>query len=283
MDENEGTANWSRVVQEQERAVNSSGFATRHERLAAAEPNRNDAALHKRMAAVHRRSERRHQAVADLYCSTALRSALNSETSAGSRPFSVMSEIAALTGARAAVLTMVDTRAFETLVVASDPRARRAQDMEFILGEGPVRDVLIGRGLVAVDDQELTPHWHAYGPEVHALGFHGVAAVPLYLRGIIVGAMVLLDPERTVDSGQRLAVEHLGNALVRVLSTDGSVIRGSSSSRTDVLQAAELIALHYGGTLDDAIAMIRTKAIAEQQRVDNVVRAMLEECAADIC
>jgi hypothetical protein len=276
------TADWQRVVQEQERAVSSSDFAIRHERVMAAEPAR-DAALHRRMAAVHRQSERRHQAIADLYCSKALRSALNAETSAGARPFSVMSEIAALAGARAAVLTMVDTQAFETLVVASDARARRAQDMEFILGEGPLRDVLAGRGPVAVDDLELNPHWQAYGPEIHALGFHGVAAVPLYLRGVIVGAMVLLDPERTVESGQRLTVEHLGNALVRVLSTDGSAIWGSSSSRTDLVQAAELIALHYGGTLDDAIAMIRTRAIAEQRRVDSVVRTMLEECASDIC
>lgn len=264
-----GSAIWERVVREQERADNSSGFAARHERIMASGPAR-DAAFHKRMAAAHRLSERRHMAMADLYCTNALRTAPDS-----------LAQVIAVAGARAAILSTVDTRAFRPLVLASGRRAERVLDMEFVLGEGPIRDVLSGRGTVVADGEDLDARWPAFGPELRALGYHALAAVPLRLYDVLVGALVLLDTERPLEGGRRLAVEHLGNALVRVLSTNGS---GSApvatDGRTDIIQAAEVIALYHGGTLDDAIAIIRSRALAEHQRVDAVLRTMLQEYAS---
>lgn len=281
MERNVETAVWERVVRERERADKSSRIATRHEGIAAGRHPR--AAFHRRMAAVHRQSERRHLAMADLYCGNALQSALNAvQESADARRFSVMAEVAAMAGARAAVLTMADTQVCDTLVVASDDRARRAQDMEFVLGEGPVRDVLSHRELVAVDGPDLESRWSAYGRELRALGYHSVTAVPMTLRKILVGAMVLFDPGHPLTAQEQLTVERLGTSLTHVLSAGGSIAAAAADHRTDVVQAAEVIALHYGGTLDDAIAMIRTRAFTERRRVDSVVRSLLQECASDL-
>lgn len=264
---------WERVAQEQERADNASFFAERHEDIMAGGSGHHRE-FHQRMAAMHRQNERRHLAVADLHCSRALQRVLRAvERSSSVRCFTVMAEVAALVHARAAILTMVDTQSFQTLVLASDNLARRVQDMEFALGQGPVRDVLLRRGPVEAGGQDMAGRWHDYAREVQALGYGSVAAVPLDRQGILTGAVVLLDPERPLQE-QRKSVAHVGNVLVRVLTANPSA--SPTGSRPVSTRTAEAVALRYGGSIDDAITMIRARAFTERRPVGKVVRAILD-------
>jgi len=253
---------WERVVREQERAGDSSGFAMRHEGVLAAE-SLSGRAFHEHMASVHRRNERRHLAMADLYCSRALQRALQSvEETRSIRRFSVVADVAAVAHARAAILIMVDTQSFQTLVMASDAGARRVADMEFAFSQGPVCEVLRHRQPVQALGPDVTSRWQDYGRELRALGYAGVAAVPLDLRGVLTGALVLLDPQEHVDGG-RLAAKHAGNALVRVFNAVPDA--ADTGCRQATLRIAEATALRYGGTLDDALAMIRARVITERR------------------
>ncbi|MFH8991869.1 hypothetical protein [Streptomyces sp. NPDC017940] len=90
-----------------------------------------------------------------------------------------MAGVAEACGAKSAVLVLVDARNKQLAVADSGELARAAQDLEFVLGEGPSRDGATRHGPVGATGDAIVARWPCYGPAVIALSVRKVAAAPL--------------------------------------------------------------------------------------------------------
>lgn len=94
-----------------------------------------------------------------------------------------------LLGASAAVLSLSDQRGGLRLMASSPERAGL---LETQTEQGPSLEAYLTGELVQIDDlTTATTRWPEFTPEALAEGFHTVQAVPLRLRGQIIGALNL--------------------------------------------------------------------------------------------
>src|SRR5579875_2209894 len=285
----------ARIRSERERAERSAAVAARHEALAAVGPG--PRVLHWRMAAVHRQIERRHLVTALLYRSAIGR--LEGRAGAGAGPATAgragptaeagvaLTESAAWLGeSTGAVVALVSSRRAETLCLASDDTARRAHELEYQVGEGPGLDAMRAGRLVAVAGPEIHRRWRVYGPGVAELSVRSVASVPLALGGACLGALTLLNPRPGAAApdgpgagGPGAGVigqmgEVLGHALLGLYAGEESALVGAAL-RPAVHQAAGMFAARYDCSVDDALALIRARAFAEDRAMEEVATDIL--------
>ncbi|WP_240044944.1 hypothetical protein [Streptomyces alboflavus] len=138
----EQAAAWRRAARARERARIAEEAAERYDRKAAEsgrDVHRQIAAMLHSTAGCHRSSARLQEAFAH--------NLTGWEQGRGIRP-RFMTGVAEACGTRSAALTLVDADQSQLAVAASDEPARVAQDLEFMLGEGPTRDATTGRRLV---------------------------------------------------------------------------------------------------------------------------------------
>lgn len=270
----------SRATTERERARRAGSIAQRHETLADRGPDYRRA-LHSETAALHRRLEQRHLTAASLHA----RHALLLERWAGSgqrgsaRP-GFISSVAGSLGAASAALSLLAASGVEALVIASDGTARAAQDLEFVLCEGPSRDASQNGVVVAAGGDGLTDRWPRYGPALVALGMRAVASAPLVLDGRCLGALTVLDPRATVAEALGPPLGALTDTLIHtVLLTgepitdglpDSPLLDGAAELRAVVHQAAGMVSVQNDCSITDALDLIRARAFAEDRPIDEV-------------
>ena len=248
---------------------------------------------HQRMAAIHRRSEQRQRAAERLHGAFArnLESWLGRQVGASSERPLLMSAVASTCGWPSAVLTLYSRDGIERLVAASDPTARQAHELEVALAEGPSWEAARGNA-TAENGTDLERRWPQYGPAVGRLGVHAVAAAPLdlavdHLRGslTVVGEVA---PALSLDS---FRIGEIADALARTVLHVPDVVRadGRDLPSLEVFddedfqpalhQAAGVLHERCGWSIDNAIALIRAHAYAEdrpvQEVADEVVRGGL--------
>jgi hypothetical protein len=97
----------------------------------------------------------------------------------------------------AAISLVFDGASSGTLGASGEP-ARRYDELQFLLGEGPCLDSVSGRVPILVvdlaDPQET--RWPAYGPAMLAYRIRGVCAIPVVVAGEFVGALDLFRAHR---------------------------------------------------------------------------------------
>jgi hypothetical protein len=270
-----------RVAIEHQRAARAAEIAQRHERRTAADPD-SLRAFHLRMAQMHRQAERQHLAAARMHAAHADR--LRRWAAYGDHERALprfMATVAAAVGARGAAVTLFGPDKTETLTAASDLAAQNAQDLEFTLGEGPARDAAEQSRPIAATGPALLERWSNYGPAVVALGIRSVAAVPLQISSIPLGALTAFDPPRE-PAGENLEPIHAAadTIALSVLMAAGEgdaeqapdlqSLFGQADRRAVVHQAAGVVAERNGCTIADALALIRAHAFAEGEPVDSV-------------
>src|SRR5699024_8304243 len=88
---------------------------------------------------------------------------------------------ATLCGVDAAALALVGDRAHTGTVGASDTHARRYDELQFTLGEGPCLEAVAAQMPVLVGDLAVAGEgrWPMYGPEVLTCGVRGIFALPV--------------------------------------------------------------------------------------------------------
>ncbi|GGV18151.1 GAF and ANTAR domain-containing protein [Streptomyces spectabilis] len=261
---------WRRAASARARAARVDEAASRQEELAAATGRE----VHLKMAEALRSAAGCHRSSAQLQESFARRMS-GWARGRGPRP-RFMSGVAEACGTGSAALTLVDGRQRQLAVAASDGPARAAQDLEFMLSEGPTKDATLRRDLVFVAHEEIETRWPCYGPALTALGIREVAAVPLGSADHCLGALAVFDP-RPGLVGTRAFAEIVG-ALTRTVLLDPDAdpeLYGGIDHRDVVQQAAGMLSVHAGCQVEDALALIKARAFSGAESLEALARKIV--------
>ncbi|MFI0982498.1 ANTAR domain-containing protein [Streptomyces sp. NPDC021093] len=237
----------------------------RHERLAA----ETGLPFHTAMADMHRKVAVRHRTAAQLQKSFAVRAAQWSAGS-GDRPL-FMAEVADACGTRSVALTLVGVDLSQIAVAASDPPARGAQDLEYVLGSGPARDAVGGRLPVAASGAAVEQRWPGYGAGLAGLGLTAVVAFPLTAPSGCIGALTVFDPRPGVAEGgvlEEMAATLAGGVLLGPDADPG--LYGGADLRAVVHQAAGVLSEQVRCPVEDALALIKARAFAVGESAESV-------------
>jgi hypothetical protein len=274
----------SRANDEAVRADRAAQIAQRHEQL-----QRDGlsalSAFHEDMARTHRRMEQVHQVAARMHRSFADRLEAWTDVVGAVRP-TFIGSVADAIGAGSAAVGLFGTDLGHAMVATSDITARVAQDLEFVVGEGPMREAADGLCTVAAAGTDLPARWPQYGAAVAALGVDEVWAVPLTQQHACLGALAVFDPARTSSSADLATFQAIAEALTRTLLLDvqrgdfkDGLIRSplieEADDRRVIHQAAGILAAQHDCDLGAAVALLRAHAFAEDERSATVAQRIL--------
>ena len=189
-------------------------------------------------------------------------------------------ELAAL-GAAVTVLTGDGLRG---LSAASDPVIERLEELQFTLGEGPCIDAIESRRPVLIADLSgpAMSRWPAYAPAVREGGVGAVFAFPLQVGAARLGMLDVFRRQPGPLSEAELEIAlHLADATVEGLldrqeeegrrgDTDG--LAWDVGNRAQLYQAQGMVMIQLGIALDEALVRMRAYAFAEDRRLDDVAR-----------
>ncbi|WP_030559637.1 ANTAR domain-containing protein [Streptomyces aureocirculatus] len=265
-------AAWRRAAAARLRAERAEESAERYEAYALESghaPNADLAAALRRSAACHRSSAELQEAFARRMAKWA---------QGRGEPPRFMAGVAEACGADSAALILVDARNSQLAVAASGEPARAAQDLEFVLGEGPSRDATTHRSLVVATGDAIETRWPCYGPALTALGVREVAAAPLDTAASArcLGALAVFDPPPGLVGSR--AFDELVGALTRLVLRDPDAdpeLYGGTDHRDSVQQAAGMVSVHVGCRVDDALALIKARAFSRGMPLEALTRAIV--------
>ena len=151
--------------------------------------------------------------------------------------------------------------------------------------EGPCLDCYRTGKSVVNDDLENNGRWPRFAAEALAAGFHSVHALPMRLRGTVIGALNLfyLDSaamrQVDVDSAQALAdvatiaiLQHRATLEAQVLNEQ---LHNALNSRIVIEQAKGMVAEHEHLDMDDAFNALRQHARNHNRRLGEVASAVI--------
>jgi hypothetical protein len=167
------------------------------------------------------------------------------------------------------VLTFVGADQGQPAVAASDEPARAAQELEFLLGEGPGREAAARRRAVSAAGRQLRERWPGYGAGLAELGIDEVAAVPLRLQGGCIGSLAVFDPLPGFAAGFVSVAEALTRTVVLGPDADPELY-GGTDHRAVVHRAADLVSAQAGHPVEDALELIKARAFSGGEPVHEV-------------
>ena len=171
--------------------------------------------------------------------------------------------------------------------MASSSEAMRVLELyELQSQEGPCLDCYrTGEPVVNQDLTAASGRWPRFAPEALAAGFHSVQALPMRLRGIVIGALNLfhVEPgekdEADIVAAQALAdiatigiIQHR-NAMESQVVNDQ--LSNALNSRVVIEQAKGIVAERMGLNMDESFAMLRIYARDHNQRLADVARDVI--------
>ncbi len=176
-----------------------------------------------------------------------------------------------ITGAGMALMTEVG---HQGVVGATDGTARRMEDLQFTLGEGPCIDSSAGGRPVLQPhlQQTAASRWPVFGPAVLEAGVAAIFAFPLQVGGIRVGVLDLYrDTSGNLDSRElRDALMYADAATLLLLHLQAQMKPGglhphlaeAVGNRAEVHQATGMISVQAAVGLGEALLLMRAHAFA---------------------
>ncbi|MGY6025247.1 GAF and ANTAR domain-containing protein [Streptomyces spinosirectus] len=249
--------------------------AERHELLAGQARTQVLKDMHMRIAGIHRSTAACHLTAMRLQDDYVARLAGWSLQRGGPMPV-FMAGVAEACGTESAAVTLIGATHDQLALAASDEPARAAQELEFLLGEGPARDATSELRPVLADSAAMFDRWPGYGPALAELGIKSVAAVPLSLAGACVGALAVFDPVQGVADADTFG--EVAEALTRsmILGPDGDPeLYGATDMRAEVHQAAGMVSVQLDCAVADALQLIKAHAFAEGVSAHSVAERIL--------
>jgi hypothetical protein len=176
---------------------------------------------------------------------------------------------------------------------SSGEPARKYDELQFILGEGPCLDSVARRAPVLVVDlaDPGEGRWPVYGPAMLDLKVRAVYAMPVLVAGEYIGALDLFraQPRRLDDehvAGAIAAAELASLPLLDLLDTDmqGAFSDPDSNawaelhalSRAEVSQATGMLVAQLGIEPAEALVRLRAHAYATGRSATDVARDILD-------
>jgi GAF domain-containing protein len=167
--------------------------------------------------------------------------------------------------------------------MSTDDRSALIEDLQFTLGEGPCFDATTSRSPVLISDltareEGVADRWPAFLSEAVAAGVRAVFAFPLGMGATTVGTLDLYRSTPGPLSEQQLnaslvTADSIGFAL---LTEDPvATLEQSSRLRMTVHQAAGMVMVQSGGTIADALLMLRASAYGEGRSINDLAADVL--------
>lgn len=192
-----------------------------------------------------------------------------------------------LLDADAAGLMLTDQRGGLQLMAATLERARVLEVFELQVQEGPcVECFSTGRAITNVELAEASQRWPVFTPAAVEAGFGATHALPMKLRGRVIGALNLFTDQQVHLSDNDLAV---GQAMADVATigllhqrnTDEQTIlseqlQAALHSRIVVEQAKGALAALAGISVNEAFTRMRTHARRESLTLTDVASAVVD-------
>jgi hypothetical protein len=193
----------------------------------------------------------------------------------------------------AAAISLVFDGANSGTLGSSGEPARKYDELQFILGEGPCLDSVARRAPVLVVDlaDPGEGRWPVYGPAMLDLKVRGVYAMPVLVAGEYIGALDLFraQPRRLDDdhfAGAIAAAELASLPLLDLLDTDMQGAFGDPDSnawaelhalsRAEVSQATGMLVAQLGIEPAEALVRLRARAYATGRSASDVARDILD-------
>lgn len=180
-----------------------------------------------------------------------------------------------------AAITMMSDVDRQEPVCASDELAGRIDELQFTLGEGPCMQAFTsGRPVLITDLREgVDRRWPVFSLHAQRTGARGLYVFPLQLGATKVGVMDLysLAPGnlelRELSAALRVADAALRTLLDRRRGNAGEEPSGWADiplHRAEVHQATGMILAQVGVSAEEALAMLRAYAFANERPIDEV-------------
>src|SRR5205814_4981300 len=182
-------------------------------------------------------------------------------------------------------------------VMASSSETMRVLELfELQSQEGPCLDCYhTGQPVVNQDLATIDGRWPRFAVEALAAGFHSVHAIPMRLRGTIIGALILfhLEPGQMrpadIDAAQALAdvatITILQHRAVLEVQVVNQQLQHALNSRIAIEQAKGMVAERTGLDMEQAFSLIRNHARDHNARLADVandlIRGALSPTALD--
>lgn len=172
------------------------------------------------------------------------------------------------------------------VMAASKERTRLLELFQIQNAEGPCRECFLTGRPVAVPDLELErDRWPRFAPRALEVGFRSVQAVPLRLRGEVLGAMNLFIAEPGgVDSGDATLVQALADiATIGLLQRRTTLnaqlhlgqVQHALQSRIVIEQAKGIVAQQAGISVDDAFERLRRHSRNHNRALHDLALAVI--------
>lgn len=192
-----------------------------------------------------------------------------------------------LLGADASGLMLADQRGALQLMAWTVERARLLELLELQIQEGPCRDCyLTGQAITNVDLAEAVERWPVFTPAAVEAGFGATHALPMRLRGQVIGVLNLFTEgpahlsEDDIAIGQAMAdVATIGLLHERTLHEQTIVseqLQSALQSRILVEQAKGVLAARADISVNDAFTRMRTHARNHGLTLTAVASAVVE-------
>jgi len=173
-------------------------------------------------------------------------------------------------------------------VMASSSEAMRVLELyELQAQEGPCLDAFrTGQAVVSPDLAAGNSPWPRFAAEALAAGFQSVQALPMRLRGSVIGALNLFHVEpgemrpADIDAAQALAdvatiavLQHRASLEAQVLNDQ---LNHALNSRIVIEQAKGMVAERRNLDMEEAFTALRGHARAQNLRLVEVARGVIE-------
>jgi GAF domain-containing protein len=173
-------------------------------------------------------------------------------------------------------------------VMASSSEAMRLLELfEVQSQEGPCLDCFrTGRSVVNQDLAGADAQWPRFAPEARAAGFQSVQALPMRLRGSVIGALNLFQAtagpmsDEDVEAGQALAdiatialLQHRAALEAQVINDQ---LNSALNTRIVIEQAKGMVAERAGVDLQRSFEILRSHARNHNQRLAEVATAVID-------
>ncbi len=189
-------------------------------------------------------------------------------------------------GVDAAVLKLVGSDGDLRVMASSSEAMRLLELFELQSKEGPCLDAyLSGEPVVNQDITLAAGRWPRFCPEALAAGFRSVHALPMRLRGTVIGALNLFHVEPgemrsdDVDAAQALAdvatiaiLQHRASLEAQVLNQQ---LQHALNSRIVIEQAKGMVAESERLNMEQAFSALRTHARNHNLRLVAVAEAVI--------
>lgn len=172
-------------------------------------------------------------------------------------------------------------------VMASSSEAMRVLELfELQAREGPCLDCYrTGEPVVNQDLPAVGGRWPRFAPEALATGFHSVHALPMRLRGTVIGALNLFHVEpgemRQADiaAAQALAdvatIAILSHRAAREAQVVNEQLNVALNSRVVIEQAKGMVAERSGLSMEEAFSTLRNHARNHNLRLADVAQEVI--------